>query len=128
MTRNYRQILEDRARDLQERAILQQREGKFDKSIQLFQEVLKLAEELKDPVAKIMTLINIGHVYLFKMEYDRATQHVQEALKLAVTINDQELMAQSLFKQGLIFEAHGEVDEASKCYEQVKKLPTKFST
>jgi tetratricopeptide (TPR) repeat protein len=106
--------------------------GELDRSINNFEQGLRIAEKLNQKYGIGFLLDNLGNSYLYKGELNRSLDFYQEALKIFEEINNESFRARSYALIGNIMGAEGKYDEAlryiAKSIEFYREIGEIFAT
>ncbi len=107
-------------------------QGNYSEALKLYEEALKLDDQLGNLSNKVTDLNNIGEIHRAKGNYPEALKMYQESLKIAEKLNDLERKAVALnniaairFSLGNLLEALKLFEETLKIYEQLGDLMNK---
>ncbi len=98
--------------------IIHQQLGEYDKARGLYEQSLKIAEELGDKSGIAKTLHNLGAIYSNRGEYDKAREQYQQALGAFEELGVREGQAVVLYQLGNIHYQQGEYGKARGLYRQ----------
>ncbi len=96
--------------------------GELDRALVLYQESLKLDEQLGDLKGKAASLHNMAQVYVTRGDLDRALVLYQESLKLDEQLGDLQGKAASLSMMAQVYVTRGDLDRALLLYQESLKL------
>ena len=96
--------------------------GELDKSLEYYENALKIAKELEIKEGMAVELGNIGNVYISKGELDKALEYHEKALKLEVELGRKEKMANALGHIGIVYGTRREFDKALEYFAKSWEL------
>ena len=96
--------------------------GVWDKTTELFDEALKIAEALGDKERISNCNATFGEHECFKGNYKNATTYLEKALKIFKELNDQEGVGRIIFDIGTVYSFIGNNDRAMEYYEKSLKI------
>ncbi|PCH66495.1 MAG: hypothetical protein COC01_07870 [Bacteroidetes bacterium] len=83
-----------------------------EKALSYAQEMILLAESIKDQFGKASALNNLGLHHLNRSEYDQAAGFFNKSLEIRIEINDKEGIAESYNNIGSVYDNLGEFEKA----------------
>lgn len=98
------------------------RESNLSQALQLFQESLRIGEELKDLGLQAQNLRSIGIIYVYLREQQLGLSYYFRALRLDRLIRDQRREVVELSNIGLAYDLYGQVDSAAYYQNQAYAL------
>jgi len=98
------------------------RNGDYDKSMEIFLEVLKKAEELGDKGNMGSSLMYIGIMYKIKGDYDKALDYYERSLEIKEEIGDKSEMGLSLNNIGIVYQYRGDYEKALISYTRALNM------
>lgn len=101
--------------------------GKWDKSIEYFQNSLLITEELNNLKRKARTIKSIGLAYLFKGDTERGYKYLKDSLKICEEIKAEVLYAMVLNNMGIYYDMVGEWENAVKYYKKSLSIYKKLN-
>ena len=96
--------------------------GDLDRALALYQDSLKLLEQLGDIQGKAASLHQMAQVYLTRGDLDRALALYQDSLKLKEQVGDIQGKAASLHAMAQVYLTRGDLDRALALYQDSLKL------
>ena len=118
-------VLQDRtalATWVQKLGIHAQKMGNYPKARQLFQQSLKISQELGYKSGMSRSLHQMGMLAQDTGKYDEARKLYQRSLKISQELGDKSGMSCSLHQLGILAQDTGEYDEARKLYQHDLKI------
>jgi predicted ATPase/Tfp pilus assembly protein PilF len=102
--------------------ILAQKMGNYPEARKLYQQSLKIDQELGDKSGVSKSLHELGRLAQATGEYDEARKLYQQSLKIKQELGDKRGVSSSLHQLGTLAQDTGEYDEARKLYQQSLKI------
>ncbi len=102
--------------------ILAQKMGNYPEARKLYQQSLKIFQELGDKSGVSSSLHNLGALAQATGEYDEARKLYQQSLKIFQELGDKSDVSKSLHNLGALAQATGEYEETRKLYQQSLKI------
>ena len=96
--------------------------GDLDRALALYQDSLKLKEQVGDIQGKAASLHQMAQVYLTRGDLDRALALYQDSLKLKEQVGDIKGKAASLHAMAQVYLTRGDLDRALALYQDSLKL------
>jgi tetratricopeptide (TPR) repeat protein len=97
-------------------------QSRYDEAVTIYQESLKITEELGDKRGIAITLGQLGNVHYAQGRYDEAVTMYQESRKIAEELGDRNGIAITLHQLGRIHQDRGRYDEAVTMYQESLKI------
>ena len=97
-------------------------QGRYDEAVTMYQESLKMKEELGDRSGIASTLGQLGNVHYVQGRYDEAVKMYQEGLKIFEELGNRSGIASTLGQLGMIHQDQGRYDEAVTMYQESRKI------
>lgn len=88
-----------------QRGLYAQAKPEFSRLIEIAQETLTLARELKNPDSEAQALTHLGSAYIFFKDYPKAEASLQEAVRIARQIKELQTETTALSNLALIYNA-----------------------
>ncbi|MBN1150219.1 tetratricopeptide repeat protein [candidate division WOR-3 bacterium] len=111
------------AQALSNLALVYDKIGKPEKSLELLLESLRIEESLEKNFVKIAdTLGNIGTIYKSISDIEKAFEFYEKSLILYIRARDKKGMAGAMSNMASVFEEKGSVEKAQKYYSKALKL------
>jgi tetratricopeptide (TPR) repeat protein len=99
-----------------------QAQGRYDEAVTMYQESLKIDEELGNRSGIANTLHQLGNVHYLQGRYDEAVTMYQESLKIEEELGNRSGIAGTLHQLGNVHYAQGRYDEAVTMYQKSLKM------
>ncbi len=96
--------------------------GYFKQVIDSYNEILEIAQEIKDPKEKGDSLVGLGDAYSALGDFNQAIAYYQQSLKIAQEINDRKGEGHSVIGLGNAYSATGDFNQAIAYYQQSLKI------
>jgi tetratricopeptide (TPR) repeat protein len=97
-------------------------QGRYDEAVTMYQESLKIKEELGDRSGIASTLGQLGNVHYVQSRYDEAVTMYRESLKISEELGNRSGIAITLHQLGMIHQQQGRYDEAVTMYRESLKI------
>ncbi len=94
------------------------RETDSNRAITVFQDCIRISQEIRDQLGEVFGFVNLGFVYLQRDQFVEAETNLNSALTLSQAINDPINESAALTYLGQLYQKLGNIDQAIKCYEQ----------
>jgi tetratricopeptide (TPR) repeat protein len=106
------------------------KDGKFDKSIELFEKSLSIAKRYSDKEKECESLLKLGLLNWNIGQLKESSYHYEQALKLAQKLNLKDLLIESqsaleiyrIYKEGKAFRSSGDYKESIESFQQAIDL------
>ncbi len=102
--------------------ILAQDQGDYPEARRLYEESLRLREQLGDRAGVAQTLHNLGALAQAQGDYPEARRLYEESLRIKEQLGDRAGVAQTLHNLGALAQAQGDYPEARRLYEQSLRI------
>lgn len=99
-----------------------QDEGNFDEAIEMYEQSIKIGENLGDKGIIAFAYHHIGEIYQLKGDLDKAIDTQAYALKIYKEIDEKGGVALALHQLGIIHQRRGNFEKAIKIYNQSTKM------
>jgi tetratricopeptide (TPR) repeat protein len=96
--------------------------GEVAEAMRLYQDALKMYEEVGDRAGQATTLNNIGMVYYGTGQPDKALEYYQQALPITEEVGDRAGQASTLNNIGMVYYGTGQPAQALEYYQQALPL------
>jgi tetratricopeptide (TPR) repeat protein len=96
--------------------------GEYDLAQQLYQESLKIEQELGDKNGVAITMHQMGNLAYANGNLDEARKLYQESLKIKQELGNKNGIAATLHQMGMMAQDTGDLDEARKLYQESIKI------
>jgi tetratricopeptide (TPR) repeat protein len=96
--------------------------GEHNEAFRMYEESLKISEEIGDRCDVSRSLHRLGILAQDNNEYDKARKYYQKSLKISQEIEDKNRLSKSLHQLGMLAQDIGEYDEARKLYQKSLKI------
>jgi tetratricopeptide (TPR) repeat protein len=93
-------------------------QGRYEEAEKMYQESLKINEELGNKSGIASTLGQFGNIHYAQGRYEEAEKMYQESLKLEEELGDKSGIATTLHQLGMIHQQQGRYEEAEKMYQE----------
>ena len=91
----------------------------LNKSVQYFQQSIKLAKKIGDRTRLAEALMTLGDIYNIKGQYTKAIESFEQALEIFKTNNKSiSNIKEAFYKLGEVYDQQGEIDKAIESYNQ----------
>lgn len=100
--------------------------GEFDKALKDLDRAYRINEKLKDKVAQIGVLIDIGNMHYMKGSYETSVGYYLKAMKYAEDTKDLESQAMATNNIGNVYFGMSKFDKAVEFYERAYKTYKKL--
>ncbi|KKG01772.1 hypothetical protein DU31_17945 [Methanosarcina mazei] len=98
--------------------IIHQDQGNYEEAVKLYNQSLKIKEELGDKSGIASTLHQLGNIHYFQGNYEEAVKLYNQSLRITEEIGDKSGIASTLHQLGTIHSHQGNYEEAVKLYNQ----------
>jgi tetratricopeptide (TPR) repeat protein len=102
--------------------IIHQDQGRYEDAVNMYQESLKIEEELGDKSGIAITRHQLGTIHYAQGRYEDAAKLYQESLKIEEELGDKSGIASTRHQLGMIHYAQGRYEEAAKLYQESLKI------
>ncbi|MGP1384258.1 MAG: tetratricopeptide repeat protein [Thainema sp.] len=96
--------------------------SQYEKAIELYQQSLKITQEIGDRHGEANNLGNLGSAYYSKGQYEKAIELYQQSLTIKQEIGDRECEAVALGNLGSAYRSLGQYEKAIELYQQSLKI------
>jgi CHAT domain-containing protein/lipopolysaccharide biosynthesis regulator YciM len=93
-------------------ATIYKNRGKYDKAVELYEQVYKVFEEINNQYNMAVIRHQIGMIYQDKGEYEKALNEYKTSLEIKEQINDKKGIGESCHQIGNIYYLQGEYEKA----------------
>ncbi len=108
----------DRAHHLHEAGYDLWRISRYREALPLFEQSLKIRQEIGDRAGEGTTLNNISQIYKARGDYDKALKYLEQSLKISQEIGNRAGEGTTLNNISQIYDARGDYDTALKYLDQ----------
>jgi tetratricopeptide (TPR) repeat protein len=113
---------EVKAAALHHLGMIHQDQGRYEDAEKLYQQSLKIKEEVGDKSGIASTLHQLGMIHQDQGRYKEAVKMYQHSLKLGEELGDKGGIASTLHQLGMIHQLQSRYEEAVKMYQQSLKI------
>ena len=99
-------------------AFLNRETNNHDTAIKLYNEALKIHDEIGDLYGKLKTLKDLGTIYLYKGERSKASNYYLQSFEIARKIGNKDYQGRLYNNLGIICDLEGDLREAIEYYEK----------
>ncbi|CAG0994532.1 hypothetical protein METP3_02862 [Methanosarcinales archaeon] len=97
-------------------------QGDLQKSLQHYENALKIHEEIGNRQGMANQLGNMGNVFQTQGDLQKSLQHYENALKINEEIGNRQGMANQLGNMGIVFQVQGDLEKSLQHYEKALKI------
>jgi predicted ATPase len=92
--------------------------NELDKSLDYFEQIIPICDEINDPTKKAKTYLNMGRIYIKRKYWAEAQNYFGKSLRLAREIREDIIASEACQGFGTVFERKGELDKAIDYYNR----------
>jgi tetratricopeptide (TPR) repeat protein len=111
-----------KAAALHHMGMIHQYQGRYEEAVKMYQESLKITEELGDKSGIASTLLQLGNLHYAQGRYEEAEKMSQESLKIKEELGDKSGIALAEWGIGKIYARRGNYDKAIEKYEKCLEI------
>ena len=102
--------------------VLNKNIGEWDKSLQYYEHIIPICDEIKEPQKKSRPYLNIGWIYQQRGHWQQAQNYFQKSLSMAKIIQDFFISAEAYNGLGAVYEREGQLENAIDYYSTSRKF------